>query len=128
MYESFLPDFNSATNFYKRNADENLTELFFNNAECYFKFNNVEYTLEKEADTLKISTPKGLFILHPRNGIPAAVSVYSISNSFIKEFRDSIWVTKKVFDFPVAAVMDQADDGYFETHPSMFNVIIFPKM
>ena len=49
-------------------------------------------------------------------------------NSFIKEFRDSLWTTKKVFGFPVCAIMDNANDGYFETHPSRFIVIIFQRI
>lgn len=128
MYESFLPDFNAASNFYKRNAGESLIDLFFQNAESYFSFMDVEYTLEKDSDSLKINTPRVLFVLTSRNGVPSVVSVYAIANSFIRKFRDSIWTTKKVFGFPVGAVMDDADDGYFETHPSKFKVIIFPKM
>lgn len=128
MYESFLPDFNSATIFYKNNADKNLSQLFLENAERYLKDNNVEYTLDKDSNSVRFSTSKGMFMLSFRNNVPSAFTVYSISNSFIKEFRDSIWRTKKVFGFPVGAVLDQADDGYFETHPSRFNVIIFPKM
>lgn len=128
MYESFLPDFNSAAIFYKNNADKNLSQLFLENAERYFKDNNVEYTLEKDSNSVRFSTSKGVLMLSFRNNVPSAFTVYSISNSFIKEFRDSIWRTNKVFDFPVGAVLDQADDGYFETHPSRFNVIIFPKM
>lgn len=128
MYESFLPDFNSASLFYKDNMSIDLNQLFLENAERYFKDNDVEYTLEKDSNSVRISTPKGMFMLSSRKNVPSAVAVYSISNSFIREFRDSIWRTKKVFDFPVGAVMDQAGDGYFETHPSRFNVIIFPKM
>lgn len=128
MYESFLPDFNSATLFYKNNADKNLSELVSENAERYFKDNEIEYSIEKDSDCVRFETSKGLFVLSFRNNMPASVSVYSIANSFIKEFRDSIWRTKRVFQFPVGAVIDQADDGYFETHPSRFMVILFPKL
>lgn len=128
MYESFLPDFNSASLFYKNNADKNLTNTFFENAERHLKDNGIDYTLETDSNGVRLSTPKGLFILTVRNNLPTAVSVYSISCSFIKEFRDSIWRTKRVFGFPVGAVMDESDDGYFETHPSKFKVIVFPKM
>ena len=106
MYESFLPDFNSATIFYKNNADKNLSQLFLENAERYFKDNNVEYTLDKDSNSVRFSTSKGMFMLSFRNNVPSAFTVYSISNSFIKEFRDSIWRTKKVFGFPVGAVLD----------------------
>lgn len=128
MYESFLPDFYGASAFYNSHQTCDLNELFITNAENYFKEHGIDYTLERENDRVKFNTAKGLFILSLRNNKPTAVSVYSIANSFVKQFRDAIWVTKKVFGFPVGAIMDNADDGYFETHPSRFNVIICPKI
>ena len=41
---------------------------------------------------------------------------------------DARIITKKVFGFPVCAIMDNANDGYFETHPSRFIVIIFQRI
>ena len=128
MYESFLPDFYGASAFYNSHQTCNLIDLFISNAESYFTEHSITFTVERKNDCAKFNTPKGLFILSLRNNTPTAVSVYSIANTFVKQFRDAIWVTKKVFGFPVGAVMDNADDGYFETHPSRFNVIIYPKM
>ena len=128
MYESFLPDFTGAQAFYAKYQSQELCEIFVSNAKQYFASNDVEYTIEESGDNIKFNTAKGLFILSFRNNIPSAVSVYSIANPFVKGFRDSLWRTKKVFGIPVGAVMDDADDGYFETHPSRFKVIIFPKM
>jgi hypothetical protein len=34
---------------------------------------------------------------------------------------------KNTFWFPVMALIDNAIDRYFETHPSQFMVIFFPK-
>lgn len=88
----------------------------------------VEYSIERDADSVSFNTSKGLFRLDLQNGKPSAVSVYSIGDTFIKEFRDSLWTTKKVFGFPVGAIMDNANDGYFETHPSRFIIIIFQRI
>lgn len=128
MYESFQPDYEGATVFYENLPCQNGNELFVFNAEQYFMNKGVEYSIERDTDRVCFSTPKGLFTLDLRNGKPSAVSVYSIGNSFIKEFRDSLWTTKKVFGFPVCAIMDNANDGYFETHPSRFIVIIFQRI
>ena len=95
MYESFQPDYEGATVFYENLPCQNGNELFVFNAEQYFMNKGVEYSIERDTDRVCFSTPKGLFTLDLRNGKPSAVSVYSIGNSFIKEFRDSLWTTKK---------------------------------
>ena len=128
MYESFLPDLDGASLFYNRHQSSNLNNMFASYAERYFNEYGIDYTIERDVDCIKFSTSKGLFVLSLRNNTPTVVSVYSIPNSFITQFRNSIWVNKTIFGFPVSAVIDQADDGYFETHPSRFNVIIFPKV
>lgn len=128
MYESFLPDYEGATIFYENLSCQNFNDLFVFNAEQYFINKGVEYSIERDADRVSFSTSKGLFILSLQKGKPSAVSVYSIGNTFIKEFRDSLWTTKKVFGFPVGSIMDNANDGYFETHPSRFIIIIFQRI
>lgn len=128
MYESFQPDYEGAKVFYENLSCQNANELFVFNAEQYFMNKGVEYSIERDADSVSYNTSKGLFRLDLQNGKPSAVSVYSIGNTFIKEFRDSLWTTKKVFGFPVCAIMDNANDGYFETHPSIFIIIIFQRI
>lgn len=127
MYESYMPDFEIAPKFYAEHSSADLVDLIATNAENYFNKNGVSFSCEKSSQQIEFNTPKGIFVIMLRDGYPAAVSVYSIPNPIVKDFRDSIWVTKKVFGFPVAAVLDNANDGYFETHPSRFIIAIIPK-
>lgn len=127
MYDSFLPDFNAGPAFYANNKDTDLTELIVNNAKSYFTNAGIEFTSEISDSDIRFSTSAGLFVVNFRDGAPSSISVYSVGGSKVKEFRDSLWTVRKAFGFPVMAVMDQANDGYFETHPSQFMVILFPK-
>lgn len=127
MYESFLPNFNDGPAFYANHHNTDLKRLIKSNAESYFLSNNIEYTAEEDDKSIRFSTSAGLFVVNFRNGTPSSISVYSGGGAKVKTFRDSIWVVKKAFGFPVMAVMDQANDDLFETHPSQFMVILFPK-
>lgn len=127
MYESFLPNFNAGPAFYASHQNTDLKQLIKSNAESYFLSNNIEFTSEDANDGIRFSTSAGLFVINFRNGNPSSISVYSMGGARIKSFRDSLWVVKTAFGFPVMAVMDQANDDLFETHPSQFMVILFPK-
>ena len=127
MYESFLPDFNAGPAFYAANENVDLKHFIKANAESYLAGNGIEFTTEDTVDGLRFSSSEGLFAVNFRNGNPSSISVYSLGGTKIKAFRDSLWVYKKAFGFPVMAVMDEANDGYFETNPSQFMVILFPK-
>lgn len=127
MYESFLPDFNAGPAFYASHENVDLKHLIKTNAESYLANNGIDFTTEDTDGSIRFSTSAGLFVVNFRNGNPSSISVYSVGGTKIKAFRDSLWVYKKAFGFPVMAVMDYANDGYFETHPSQFMVILFPK-
>lgn len=127
MYESFLPNFNEGSAFYASHQNTDLKQLIKANAESYFIGNNIEFTSEDANNGIRFSTSAGLFVINFRNGTPSSISVYSMGGQRVKSFRDSLWVVKKAFGFPVMAVMDKANDGFFETHPSQFMVILFPK-
>lgn len=127
MYDSFLPDLNAGRVFYSNHKDTDLKELIVNNAKSYFTNAGIEFTSEISDSDIRFSTSAGLFAVNLRDGAPSSISVYSMGGSKVREFRDSLWVVKKAFGFPVISVMDKANDGYFETRPSQFLVILFPK-
>lgn len=127
MYESYIPDFESASKFYLQNEGKDLVKMIQVEAEKYFQNHGITYTVEFPDGLLKFSTKAGMFVIRFEKGTPLMINIYSISNSKIKEFRDGIWETKTAFGFPVLGVTDNAGDGYFETHPSAFMVVIYPK-
>lgn len=127
MYESFLPDFNAGPVFYANNTNTDLKEFIFSNAKLYFQNSGIDFTFEISESQISFSTSEGLFVINFSGDAPSDISVYSVGGPKIKEFRDFLWIEKEVFGFPVMGIMDNANDGYFETHPSKFIVIIFPK-
>ena len=106
MYESFLPEFNAGPAFYASHENVDLKHLIKTNAESYLANNGIDFTTEDTDGSIRFSTSAGLFVVKFRNGNPSSISVYSVGGTKIKAFRDSLWVYKKAFGFPVMAVMD----------------------
>ena len=126
MYDKFLPDINLKNRFYSANSGVNLKSLIRKNALKYFNDNRINVTSIKDNDEdVTINTSCGIFSISIKNETPNAVRVYGLTNNSIKRFRNEIWLTKSVFDFPVLSVVHS--DDYFETHPSNFYIIITPN-
>lgn len=128
-YSFFTPDYTLARRYYLNEEMSKYTSIFLSCVQRTFNQAGVEYTLEKDNDSIKIST-KNISIdltLNDEDQIVRA-NVWGIGQLMF-DIRESIWNTKTFFGVPVLSVLNTSfdDSSIWEFHPRQFLVTMMPK-